>query len=72
MILRPTHSRVIMAAAIAGRDSTARYSAMRGPTAAWRAVIDITLALTGSEVPGIVTRLYTLISSTISAPNAQF
>src|SRR5258708_4050183 len=37
MILRPTHSRVIMAAAITGRDSTARYSAMRGPTAAWRA-----------------------------------
>jgi hypothetical protein len=38
MILRSTHSRVIMAAAITGRDSTARYSAMRGPTAAWRAV----------------------------------
>jgi hypothetical protein len=38
MILRPTHSRVIMAAAITGRDSTARYSAMRGPTAAWRAM----------------------------------
>jgi hypothetical protein len=38
MILRPTHSRVIMPAAIAGRDSTARYSAMRGPTAAWRAM----------------------------------
>src|SRR6476661_7689767 len=39
MILRPTHSRVIMPAAIiTGRDSTARYSAMRGPTAAWRAV----------------------------------
>jgi hypothetical protein len=37
MILRPTHSRVIMPAAITGRDSTARYSAMRGPTAAWRA-----------------------------------
>ena len=36
MLLRPTHSRVIMPAAIAGRDSTARYSAMRGPTAAWR------------------------------------
>jgi len=36
MILRPPHSRVIMAAAITGRDSTARYSAMRGPTAAWR------------------------------------
>jgi len=35
--LRPTHSRVIMPAAITGRDSTARYSAMRGPTAAWRA-----------------------------------
>jgi hypothetical protein len=29
MILRPTHCRVIMAAAITGRDSTARYSAMR-------------------------------------------
>jgi hypothetical protein len=38
MILRPTHSRVIIAAAITGRDSTARYSAMRGPTAAWRAM----------------------------------
>ena len=38
MLLRPTHSRVIMPAAITGRDSTARYSAMRGPTAAWRAV----------------------------------
>jgi hypothetical protein len=38
MILRPPHSRVIMAAAITGRDSTARYSAMRGPTAAWRAM----------------------------------
>jgi hypothetical protein len=36
MISRPTHSRVIMPAAITGRDSTARYSAMRGPTAAWR------------------------------------
>jgi hypothetical protein len=32
MILRPTHCRVIMAAAITGRDSTARYSTMRGPT----------------------------------------
>src|SRR5258708_14177854 len=30
MILRPPHSRVIMAAAITGRDSTARYSAMGG------------------------------------------
>jgi hypothetical protein len=39
MILRPTHSRVVMAAAITGRDSTARYSAMRGPTAAWRAMV---------------------------------
>jgi hypothetical protein len=38
MISRPTHSRVIKPAAIAGRDSTARYSAMRGPTAAWRAM----------------------------------
>jgi hypothetical protein len=38
MILRPTHSRVIMPAAITGRDSTARYSAKRGPTAAWRAM----------------------------------
>jgi hypothetical protein len=38
MLLRPTHSRVIMPAAITGRDSTARYSAVRGPTAAWRAV----------------------------------
>jgi hypothetical protein len=38
MISRPTHSRVIMPAAITGRDSTARYSAMRGPTAAWRAM----------------------------------
>jgi hypothetical protein len=38
MLLRPTHSRVIMPAAITGRDSTARYSAMRGPTAAWRAM----------------------------------
>ena len=31
MLLRPTHSRVIMRAAITGRDSTARYSAMRAP-----------------------------------------
>jgi len=38
MLLRLTHSRVIMPAAITGRDSTARYSAVRGPTAAWRAV----------------------------------
>jgi hypothetical protein len=38
MLLRPTHSRVIMPAAITGRDSTARYSAMRGHTAAWRAM----------------------------------
>jgi hypothetical protein len=38
MLLRPTHSRVIMPAAITGRDSTARYSAMRGPTAACRAM----------------------------------
>ena len=38
MISRPAHSRVIMPAAITGRDSTARYSAVRGPTAAWRAV----------------------------------
>jgi hypothetical protein len=39
MLLRPTHSRVIMATTITGRDSTARYSAMRGPTAAWRAMV---------------------------------
>jgi hypothetical protein len=38
MILRATHSRVIMPAAITGRDSTARYRAMRGPTAAWSAM----------------------------------
>jgi hypothetical protein len=38
MMSRPTHSRVIMPAAITGRDSAARYSAMRGFTAAWRAV----------------------------------
>src|SRR4029077_13026887 len=38
MLLRPTHPRVIMPAVITGRDSTARYSAMRGPTAAWRAM----------------------------------
>jgi hypothetical protein len=38
MISRPAHSRVIKPAAITGRDSTARYSAMRGPTAAWRAM----------------------------------
>ena len=38
MILRPTHSRVIKPAAITGRDSTARYSAVRDPTAAWRAL----------------------------------
>jgi hypothetical protein len=38
MLLRPTHSRVIMPAVITGRDSTARYSSMRGPTAAWRAM----------------------------------
>jgi hypothetical protein len=35
MISRPTHSRVIKPAAITGRDSTARYSAMR---ATWRAM----------------------------------
>jgi len=33
-----THSRIIMPAANTGRDSAARYSAMRGPTAAWRAM----------------------------------
>jgi hypothetical protein len=38
MLLRPTHCRIIMPAAITGRDSTARYSAMRGATAAWRAM----------------------------------
>jgi hypothetical protein len=38
MILRPTHCRVIMPAAITGRDATARYSAVRGPTAVWRAM----------------------------------
>jgi hypothetical protein len=38
MLLRPTHARIIMPAAITGRDSTARYSAMCGPTAAWRAI----------------------------------
>jgi glyoxylase-like metal-dependent hydrolase (beta-lactamase superfamily II) len=38
MISRAMHSRVIKPAAITGRDSTARYSAMRGPTAAWRAM----------------------------------
>jgi len=38
MISRPTHSRAIKPAAITGRDSTARYSTMRGPTAAWRAM----------------------------------
>ena len=38
MLLRPTHSRVIMPATITGRDSTARYSAMRGHSAAWRAM----------------------------------
>ena len=36
MLLRPPHSRFITPAATTGRDSTARYSAMRGPTAAWR------------------------------------
>ena len=39
MLLRPTHSRVIKPAAITGRDSTARYSAMRAPRppgALWR------------------------------------
>ena len=36
--LRPTHSRVIMPAVITVRDSTTRHSAMRGSTAAWRAV----------------------------------
>jgi hypothetical protein len=34
----PTHSRVIMPAVMIGRDSTAPYSAMRGLTAAWRAI----------------------------------
>jgi hypothetical protein len=38
MLLRPTHSRVIKPAAITGRDLTARYSAVRDPTAAWRAL----------------------------------
>jgi hypothetical protein len=34
----PPCFRVIIPAAIPGRDSTARYSAMRGPTAVWRAM----------------------------------
>jgi hypothetical protein len=38
MLLRPTPSRVIMPAAITGSDSTTRYSAMLGPTAACRAM----------------------------------
>jgi hypothetical protein len=38
MISRPTHCRVVKPAAITGRDSTARLRAMRGPTAAWRAM----------------------------------
>ena len=38
MLLCPTHSRIIMPAAFTGRDSTAQYSAVRGLTAAWRAV----------------------------------
>jgi hypothetical protein len=38
MLLCPTHSRIIMPAAITRRDSTAQYSAVRGLTAAWRAV----------------------------------
>ena len=38
MLLHPTHSGVIKPAATTGRDSTARYSAVRGPTAAWRAL----------------------------------
>ena len=33
MLLRPTHSRIIMPAAITGRDSTARYSAVRSRVA---------------------------------------
>jgi hypothetical protein len=37
MILRPTHFRVIMPAAITGRDSTARYSAMHGRVARYGA-----------------------------------
>jgi hypothetical protein len=47
MLLRPTHSRVIMPAPITGRDSTAQYNAVRGPTAAWRAVARADL--TGSD-----------------------
>ena len=38
MLLRPTHSRIIMPTAITRRDSTAWYSAVRGPAAAWCAV----------------------------------
>ena len=41
MILRPTHSRVIMPATITGRDSTARYSAMRGPTTHYIGIAEI-------------------------------
>jgi hypothetical protein len=36
MMSRPTYSRVIMPAANTSRGSTARYSAIRGPTAVWR------------------------------------
>ena len=55
MLLRPTHSRVIMPAAITGRDSTARYSAMRGRVALrrtadpirkrWRSLSDLDCSL---------------------------
>jgi hypothetical protein len=41
LLLRPTHSRVIMAAAITGRESTARYSAMRGRVARYGGKADL-------------------------------
>jgi hypothetical protein len=51
MLLRPTHSRIIMPAAITGRDSTARYSAVRGRVALvaqgtkrWRSLFPISTA----------------------------
>jgi hypothetical protein len=51
MISRPTHSRAIMPAAITGRDSTARYSAMRGRVARYGARRKS--AITVPNVPGM-------------------
>jgi hypothetical protein len=76
MILRPTHSRVFMPAAITGRDSTARYGAMRGPTAAWRAMAQggphqeaMALSLSSRGTPGVKLRHQTKSASCLLIPD---